>query len=194
MLLIPCRDVSGADWITGSDLPWEQLVTFGPREFPGYARLRFLPDPTSPGEKEPRLEVEGPVEHPLLRSAVNLLTEHTRTPEDAYFCMWDGWGTPVALQALPKVVVPERSYFLFRGSLSDLDDWNSQGIAGLPTDFAVPPPAFMWPEDHAWCVALDVDSHFAGIGATTEAIAALVAHPGLDVIAADPNEEQPSYG
>lgn len=26
-----------------------------------------------------------------------------------------------------------------------------------------PPPAFVWPSEHAWCVACDVDPHFASI-------------------------------
>lgn len=193
MPLIPCDDLSGAGWIMGSDLPWGRLVTFGPEGFLTYARLRFLPDPTSPGEKEPSLGVDGPVEYRLLRIAVSVLREHTHTTDDAYFCMWDGWGTAPVLHGLPRVAVQERSFFLFRGALSDFDDWNSPRMAGIPAGFAVPPPAFIWPADHAWCVSLDVDSHYAGIGATPEAIAQLIAHRSLDVILANPAEQQPNY-
>ncbi len=128
-----------------------------------------------------------------LRIAVAVLGEHTRTPEEVYFCMWDGWGTPPTLQGLPKVTVPHRSYFLFRGAVSDFDDWNSPRMVGIPAGFAVPPPAFIWPADHAWCVVLDVDSHYAGIGADPEAIAQLGRHPDLDVISADPSHPQPYY-
>jgi hypothetical protein len=28
------------------------LVNFGPPDFPAYARLRFIPDPTKPGQEE----------------------------------------------------------------------------------------------------------------------------------------------
>ena len=66
-------------------------------------------------------------------------------------------------------------------------------MAGIPPGFAVPPPAFIWPADRSWCVALDVDPHYAGIGARSEAIARLVAHPALDAVEADPQEQQPSY-
>ena len=193
MPLIPCDDLSGAAWITESDLPWGRLVTFGPEEFPTYARLRFLPDPPSPGEKEPSLGVEGPDEYGGLRITVTVLGEHTRTTDEVYFCMWDGWGTPPTLHGLPKVTVPHRSYFLFRGAVSDFDDWNSPRMAGIPAGFAVPPPAFIWPADHAWCVALDVDSHYAGIGATPDAIAQLGRPPDLDVVATDPSHPQPYY-
>jgi hypothetical protein len=123
--LTPCGDLSAAAWITASDLPWQQLVTFGPQEFPTYARLRFLPDPTSPGQEEPEPGVDDPDEYDLLRIALDVLGEHTHTPEDLYFCMWDGWGTPPALSGLPTVTVPERSYFLIRGALVDFGDWQT---------------------------------------------------------------------
>ena len=52
MTLTFCWDLSAADWIARSDLPWSQLVSFGPAGFDGYARLRFLPDPAYPGQSE----------------------------------------------------------------------------------------------------------------------------------------------
>jgi hypothetical protein len=57
----------------------------------------------------------------------------------------------------------------------------------------MPSPAFIWPADHAWCVADDVDPHWAGIGAGTAAVDALVSDPRLDVVRADPAREQPFY-
>lgn len=193
MPLTPCADLSGAAWITRSGLPWGRLVTFGPGEFSSYARLRFLPDPGSRGQKEPSVGVEGPVEYSSLRIAVAVLGEHTGTPEELYFCMWDGWGTPPALHGLPKVTVPHRSYFLFCGEAPDIDGWNSPRMEGIPSGFAVPPPAFIWPADHAWCLAFDVDAHYAGIGAEPEAITQLRRHPDLDVIPAHPGHPQPTY-
>jgi hypothetical protein len=165
-------------------VPWYQLVTFGPHVFRTYARLRFMPDPTAPGQEEPS-GVLGPdalSENDVLGLALAVLGEHTHTPDDLYFCMWDGWGTPPALRGMPMVTVPHRSYFLFSGSLADFADWGD-----------VPPRAFIWPADHAWCIALDVDPHYAGIGAAPETIAQLVAHATLDVVPADPTERQPNY-
>ena len=57
----------------------------------------------------------------------------------------------------------------------------------------LPDPAFVWPADHAWCLANDVDPHWAGIGADASAIDDLVADPRLDVVPADPRLRQPSY-
>jgi len=55
-------------------------------------------------------------------------------------------------------------------------------------------PAFVWPADQAWCVARDVDPHWAGIGGTAHLLSRLLTDPGLDVVPADPAEEQPAYG
>jgi hypothetical protein len=156
--------------------------------------LRFLPDPTSPGQEEPDgcLGLDAPSENDLLGMALEVLGEYTRTPGDLYFCVWDGWGTPLSLQGLPLVTLPHRSYFLFGGALADFDDWDSERMAGI-TPGDVPPPAFIWPADRAWCIAFDVDPHYAGLGAAPEAIAQLLAHPALDVIPADPTGQQPDY-
>lgn len=192
--MTPCSDLSPAAWITSSDVPWHQLVTFGPQVFRSYARLRFLPDPTGPRHGEPTelIEPDAPHEFDLVGLALLALGEHTQTGDHLYGCVWDGWGTPPALVDLPKVVVPNRSYFLFSGTLRDFADWG----ADRPDDAMageLPLPAFIWPEDRAWCIARDVDPHYAGIGAAPEAIDQLVAHPGLDVVVADPTQRQPSY-
>ena len=97
MALVPDRDMSAADWIMTSDRPWEQLVTFGPAGFPAYARLRFLPDPVYEGQAEHAvdIDVDAPAESAQLRVVLETLTSHTRTPDDCYFCLWDGWGSDI---------------------------------------------------------------------------------------------------
>jgi hypothetical protein len=198
--LTPCSDLSAADWITGSDQSWQELIGFGPADFPAYARLRFLPDPLYEGQSENDVDVDegAPGETAQLRAVLQTLTRHTGTPEDCYFCLWDGWGTdiegvPSSVLQGPKVVVPNRAYFLFRGAVSDFGDWGSgDGSAGRPRRH-VPDPAFIWPADHAWCVANDVDPHWAGIGADVSAIDTLLADPRLDVVRAEPREDQPAY-
>jgi hypothetical protein len=221
--LIPDSDLSAADWIMASDRPWEQLVTFGPAGFPAYARLRFLPDPTyvGQGERDSDVAADAPAETTQLRVVLETLARHTRTPDDCYFCLWDGWGSdieggdgarildlqtgavskgpliapafPPSVLHGPKVVVPNRAYFLFRGSASDFGDWGAADEwAGQPRQH-MPAPAFVWPADHAWCLANDVDPHWAGIGADFPAIDQLLADPGLDVVPADPSQDQPYY-
>jgi hypothetical protein len=223
-----CRDVSAADWIVHGDLPWDQLVSFGPAGFDCYARLRFLPDPVRPGQSENDAEHDGrPDQLPTL---VELLGTHTATPDDCYFCVWDGFcdarpgidaqATYIDLESAgalfrqtdaqpgyapfpkvssstpqpPKVVVPNRAYWLFRGPLTDVGSWDA--AQEWPADYrlGLVEPAFIWPPDHTWCVARDVDPHWAGIGGSTSLITSLMTDPRLDLVRADPAEDQPFYG
>jgi hypothetical protein len=221
VVLIPCPDLSAAGWITASDLPWRQLVGFGPGGFPGYARLRFLPDPAYVGQSENDVDFDATDETAQLRVALGTLTRHTDTPDDCYFCLWDGWGPdieggdgarvldhqtgrvsrgpliapafPPAVLHGPKVVLPGRAYFLFRGSVSDLGDWGAADARPGQPRLHMPDPAFIWPADHTWCVANDVDPHWAGIGASVSAIDELQADPRVDVVRADPHQDQPYY-
>lgn len=178
MPFVPYDDPSAAAWLTGGDLPWQRLVTFGPAGFQQYARLRFVPDPTRPGQEEADAAHDGLSETERLRAALEVLARHTGTPEDCFLCIWDGWGA--AFDA-PRVALPHRAYFLLHGPLADLASW------------AGPDPAFVWPADRAWCLANDVDPHYAGIGAEAAAIEQLMGTPGLDVVEADPREQQPHY-
>ncbi len=106
----------------------------------------------------------------------------------------DGSDDPPSALAAPKVVIPHRAYFLFHGTVSDLGDWGgldeTRPVQPRPNNFN---PAFIWPADHAWCIANDVDPHWAGIGAGTPAIDQLVSDPFLDVVPADPHQDQPRY-
>lgn len=233
MPLSPSAELSPAEWITTSDRPWDQLVGFGPAGFPAYARLRFLPDPAYPGQSENDVEVDEAAlsETDQVRMVLDVLAGYTSTPNDCYFCLWEGWGlqgitsppminprpdsptrhpaTDPSLRVEPSpafdlsfrapalreplVVVPNRAYLLFYGSVTDLGDRGSATRWPGQPSLGSADPAFIWPADHAWCVANDVDPHWAGIGATTSAIDELIADTRLDVALADPRTDQPHY-
>ena len=225
MTLRLCRDLSAADWIVHSDLPWQQLVGFGPACFDAYARLRLLPDPTRPGQSENDVEADWRLDQ--LPTLWDVLATHTATADDCYFCVWTGFGpseidgdddaeyvddesavtqrpdaqpglapgrgSSSANTWLPKVVVPNRAYWLFCGPLPDMGAWDT--AQGLPhaIRLGAVEPAFVWPADHVWCVALDVDQHWVGIGADSRLISKLVSDPRLDVVTAEPTQGQPFY-
>lgn len=161
MSLSLCTDISAADWLVGQDLPWYQLTASGPIGFPAYARLRFIPDPTYEGQREN--DAEGPAdtltpaddgyltENDQFKIVAEILTPYTSTPEDCFFCLWDGWGQDVIGDDLPMVKIPNRDYWLFRGALSDLGDWGSD--VKMESYETVQNPAFMWPADRAWWIA-----------------------------------------
>jgi hypothetical protein len=185
-------DMSAAHWIIQARAPWEQLVNFGPAAFPAYARLRFIPDPTKPGQVESDVNTadDHPSDMQQARRALDHLRPFTSTPEECYFCVWEGYSdVDYPPPGVPLVSIPHRRYFLLQGSVSDLDSWDD--ILGS-TGYA-PPPAFAWPADHSWCFASDVDPHWAGIGAEQVAIDALLDALELDVVPARPTEPQPTY-
>ncbi|MFI7543339.1 hypothetical protein [Actinoplanes sp. NPDC049599] len=185
MTLTLCPDVAAAGWIVRSDLPWHRLVGFGPAGFDAYARLRLLPDPERLGQSENDVQAEDWRMAQLPR-LFTILAAHTTTADRCYVCVWDGWG-PDARPA-PKVVIPHREYWLFQGPLTGLGTAGS-ARAGLEDE----QPAFVWPADHAWCFAHDVDPHWAGIGGPAQLIDRLITDPELDAVRADPAEQQPFY-
>jgi hypothetical protein len=81
----------------------------------------------------------------------------------------------------------------FRGPLAEIGAWDTAEAWPGQYRLDAAEPAFVWPADHAWCVARDVDPHWAGIGGDTPLVDQLVADPLLDVASADPAAEQPSY-
>ena len=187
-------DISAADWLVGSRTPWNQLVTFGPPVFEAYARLRFVPDPGGPGQAEADADV--PDDHPSdiaqARQALHRLARFTDTPRECYFCVWDGYSDidfPPAVKGGRLVDLPHRRYALLRGSLFDIDTWEKS----LGAEGPCAPPAFVWPADHRWCFASDVDPHWAGIGAEQAAVDALVNDSRLDVVPVRPDEAHPAY-
>jgi hypothetical protein len=170
------------------------LITFGPSVFEAFARLRFIPDPVGAGQEEADTDVAD--DHPSnieqTRRALRLLEAFTCTPEECYFCLWEGYSDaplPPQVQRGPLVELPHRRYALLRGSLNDIDAWE----ADLGGGQIIAPPAFVWPADHRWCFASDVDPHWAGIGAERVAIDALIGDLQLDVVPASPTDNQPQY-
>src|SRR5687768_8035033 len=87
-----CPDTSPADWLVGSRTADQQLITFGPAGFEAYVRLRYIPDPTAPGQEE--ADADLPADHPSdivqARRALHRLAPFTTTPQECYFCVWEG--------------------------------------------------------------------------------------------------------
>ena len=81
--------------------------------------------------------------------------------------------------------IPNRTNYLLHGPLSDFGQW---GVCETGHN----PAAFVWPADHAWCIASDVDQHWAGVGASTDTINHLFAQQESDAVTADPDVGAPT--
>ncbi|SEQ14468.1 hypothetical protein [Microlunatus flavus] len=196
MSLTWSRDTDAARWLLGATVPWTRLVELGPDGFAAYARLRIVPDPVRDGQTEADQDL--PDDHPSeleqVRLCLEVLAGWTTTPDTCWFAVWDGYPGSLDVPAdLPRFdVVGEglgavRRYGLLRGSVSDLEHWDEVAPGFLAA------PAFVWPDDRRWCLAKDVDPHWAGIGGEPPAIEALLDRTDLDVVRTDPEEPQPYY-
>jgi hypothetical protein len=193
MVLVHTTDTAPAAWLVSSPTPPQQLITIGPAGYEAYARLRYIPDPTSPGQLETDADI--PPDHPLwgsqARRALAALGEFTDTADECYFCIWEGVaGNVLSANELqgPLITLPHRRYVLFTGRLSDYTEAGSGRF-----DDSGPVPAFVWPADRRWCFTSDVDTHWAGIGADQVAVERLLSIASLDVVRAIPNDRPPAY-
>ncbi|MDM7854247.1 hypothetical protein [Cellulomonas alba] len=202
MALAWSTDVSAADWLVAASRPFTppwpaafRVITLGPPGYAAYARVRFIPDPVRPGQEEADTELaeDHPSDLTQVERALGVLARFTTTPDDAWFCAWEGYSDTV----IPRVVLEAsmvdlavRRYGLLRGALADVDGWSAAIGASRPAC----PPALVWPADRSWCLAADTDPHYGGVAGSAAAIEALLAEPGLDAVRADPDAPQPAYG
>ena len=166
MTLRPLADVSPAQWFVDAKAPCWTKVCHGAPGFEAYARLQLVPDLTQ-------------VSAEALR---RILPSHTTSAYDCYFAQWEGCGWEPPVPPAPEtitllgevgsgVVDAVRAYHLFAGTLADSSEWDGGD-----------PPHLMWPADHAWMVAADVDPDWIGVGGTQALIDEVLAAPGLDAV------------
>ena len=118
-------------------------------------------------------------EEPGLRAALVTLARYTATPASAYAAIWEGWtGSDPAPEA-PRVEIPHRAMLLFTGSVEVLRDAPAIAWYGS-AERCYQAPHLVWPEDHAWCLACEVDEEIEfTVGCSVEASQALTgALPG----------------
>jgi hypothetical protein len=138
-----------------------------------------------------------------LAALADVLADHTRSAGRCWFCIWEGYGSPAdaapelgrdrsrlfaryaEARARPGMRAPEadaergaiveaalgRRYRLYAGPLAAVS------TLGLPA-------SLWWPDDHAWCVASDVDLVSTYIGGSETLARALAHHPDLEVLPA----------
>lgn len=178
---------------------------------------------TDATNQEELADLEGDLPQAELRLLTTVLARHTSTPEDCFFALWDGYGelrggaavgflqlsrsrglrgagTPPAItpafspevMSAPRVQIPARSYLLFRGVLDDAGTWGAADVLpGRPR--RINSPNLMWPSDHAWFVASEIDLPWTGIGGTAALLDDLLSTEGLDVQATELSDRLPYW-
>jgi hypothetical protein len=183
MPLHPLFDLSPADWFAArpyDEFRWGVLVGLGPAGFDAYARLMFEAEVTN---------------EPARATFREILSQHTSTPDVCYFGLWEGYGgdpplPPAGPHFSVRTWIDEadrnvsmREYHLYGGNLADDSEFG-----GLNNE-----PHMVWPADHAWFVACDVDQDWIGVGGTQDLVDELLADESLDAVPAAYGPPPPGY-
>jgi hypothetical protein len=81
----------------------------------------------------------------------------------------------------PRLHVAGRDHLLFVGPLADAGKWGAASFGhGIPRD--INSPNLLWPADHAWCVATDIDTAWTGVGGSAALADDLLAEARLEVV------------
>jgi hypothetical protein len=111
-----------------------------------------------------------------------VLAGHTSAAGQCWFAVWDGYGTlSPADPAPPGFTAGDRGLLLLTGPAS------SAAVSLCPPPFQQSPNLW-WPGDRAWCVGTDIDFMSSYVGGTRQCVDAIVAHPGLEALAACPSD------
>jgi hypothetical protein len=161
----PAAGAEAARWLLQADVPWHVLVTFGPPGFAAYCRIAL--SQTDVGTAPDRKPVD------TVRAALAALASYTATADRGYAAVWEGWGGGPPSPQAPRVAIPNREMLLFTGRVESLRDapalaWYGSA-AGVHQE-----PHLVWPGDHAWCLACEVDEEIEfTVGCSNDAAEAL---------------------
>lgn len=144
------------------EVQFERLARRAPHGVPG---LQYGPEAGSlPKDETSRL--------------VTILRPFTATPDLCWFAVWEGFGYGGEFdryyQTMPRIQVPNRAYFLFRGSIETVHTFVWNGMSWQS-------PNIWWPYDRAWCVATEIDLDSTYVGGSEACIDQIVADPDLEV-------------
>jgi hypothetical protein len=152
---------------------------------------------------------EGSLYVPDAEVLAAILRDWTATPEDCWFCVWDGFGwdtastfaaftetgqppeiieeprqdpVPAQVREGPRVHLPHRDYLLYRGPAEAVVT-----LASLDGTWGQCPNLW-WPADRAWCVASEIDLQWTYVGGPRGLIDAILADGRIEALPAAPND------
>ena len=148
-----------------------------------FARVAGLREDLGRMYKDPpwgSLPQHGSIPEKECRILANVLREFTSTPDQCFFCLWEGYGNidTRLYKASARVRAPGRDYLLFRGPLDAVMSFLEDRMFPFWGDS----PNIWWPEDRAWCVATDIDLFDTYVGGSRECIEAILNNPELEAL------------
>jgi hypothetical protein len=171
-------------WLTRTPVHWSDVAAAkGTQAHPGMQLAavaqtwRALTHPLEGVfDSAPRV---GTLPEEIASPLADLLAAQTATPERCWFAVWNGFaGTREDIQRAPTFTAPARSYFLLDGPIEAINEsvlsgsrWQSANI--------------WWPDDHAWCVATEIDLHDTYVACSRPCLDELLAAPELEAMEVD---------
>jgi hypothetical protein len=112
----------------------------------------------------------------VLNALVRVLGTVTPSTKRCWFGVWEGYaGVAEQWGDAPVFGLPERRMFLLSGVLSSAEHRVADALW-------YPRPSLWWPDDHAWCIATDVDLMTTYVAGGTDLIGRLLAAGDLEAL------------
>ena len=180
-ILPPAEEPNRGD---GRLVRWREVAAWSGLVLDPYAEFASIALPPVPVNALPPWSGQGPRHGSLYPPDAAVVIDHLRRattkPERCWFCLWDGYGwssdaIPESVENGPRVRLPDRSYFLYRGAV----DAALLGYPGEPMDHTA---NLWWPDDRAWCVASEIDLSSTYVAGSAALVSALVSEPAVEAI------------
>jgi hypothetical protein len=159
--LRPAASTDAGQWLVESGADWWDLVRYGPPGFDEYVRVALA-----------RATDDLDHDQSAVRLALAVLAAHTATPTAGYAAVWEGWTSRGPTPRAPRLPIPQRAMLLFTGPVDVLRD--AATLAWYGSVRGCQEPHLVWPDDHAWCLACEVDEEIEfTVGCSVDASRAL---------------------
>lgn len=156
--LTPAASAAPAGWIRAACGGEPGTVAaLLPNQFPSMLRV-WAPDP---GVDDWWDRYRG-----VFSIVASVAKRYTSTPDRVWFAVWEGHGFEVP-PAQTVFELPDRSYYLMGGPAAAVDGLRYPGVDGWRN------PDLIWPDDHRWFVATDVDFWSLYIGGDIDLVVEL---------------------
>ena len=146
--------------------------------------------PIWPGQDNPDV---GNLPPAALAALCEVLAEHTTSPEQCFFGVWEGYGWldgAVSREEFrsPRIQLPGRNYLPLAGPLQAAQQIGDRSGDEDGFDFDPHSPNLWWPADRAWCVATEIDFDSTLVAGSTELVDAILHSPALEAWPVGPDD------
>ncbi len=183
---------------------WREITDWSGRTYHSTMQFRRISVPLRPSSSPAPFRnppLEGCLGHRTCQALYDVLAGWTASP-DIWLGIWVGWGSlhfPHSMSFIPKPDTdfgltdlaalvdqapwfrhPYREYLLARAPISAVAE-----LSRFPLDIT---PSLAWADDHAWCVATEIDFDSTIVAASEECAAALLGDDRLEALRVQPDD------